>query len=31
MVEEVDVYVICTNETYKELYGKDYKPPLFEK
>jgi hypothetical protein len=26
-----DIYVMCTNETYKELYGKDYKQPTFEK
>lgn len=29
--EIINVYVMCTNETYKELYGKDYKQPTFEK
>ncbi|SFW30483.1 hypothetical protein [Ruminococcus flavefaciens] len=29
--ETINTYIVCTNETYKELYGKDYKVPTFER
>ena len=29
--ENVDIYVICTKEKYKELYGKEYEVPTYKK
>lgn len=29
--ETIELYVMCTDETYRELYGKDYSVPVFEK
>ncbi|WP_303787737.1 hypothetical protein [Ruminococcus flavefaciens] len=29
--ESMEVYIMCTNETFRELYGRDYKGQIFEK